>query len=82
MATGSVTVEGNYCGTDATGNVAIGNARYPGNLATWPSTRRRYRPSSANNLVSGNGPGIILSSNAVDHHSAGVASPGVVHGQR
>src|SRR5262249_5317913 len=63
IATGSVTVEGNYVGTDVTGNVVIGpNFGVPGigDLGLYTTT---ISTTISNNLVVGYGVAIKLSSN-------------------
>jgi hypothetical protein len=63
-ATGSVTVQGNYCGTDATGNVAIGNGSMAQGISDLALYTTTISTVISNNLVSGNGPGILVSTNA------------------
>jgi hypothetical protein len=63
-ATGSITIEGNYIGTDATGSVAIGNGKNAGggtgisdgqSLPTTP-----IMTVISDNVISGNGDGIVI----------------------
>jgi hypothetical protein len=60
IATGSVTIEGNYIGTDATGNVAIGNGpARPGIDNGASPASQTITTTITNNLVSGNKQGGI-----------------------
>ena len=63
-AIGSITIEGNYIGTDVTGNVALGNGPNQSG-GTGISIADVYHPTSitvviSNNLISGNGDGISI----------------------
>jgi Bacterial Ig-like domain (group 3) len=64
--TGSVTIEGNDIGTDATGTVALGNGQGGGygiaNLEATSSTS--ISTTISNNVISGNATGILLSQTA------------------
>ncbi len=65
-ATGSVTIQGNYCGTDATGNVAIGNGTSGEGISDLGVTSTTISTVITNNLVSGNYIGIEVSSDSQD----------------
>ena len=65
-ATGSVTIQGNYCGTDATGNVAIGNGPSDVGISDLGVTSTTISTVITNNLVSGNDIGIEVSSDSQD----------------
>ena len=59
-STGSITVEGNYIGTDATGNVAVGNGGYAYGISNSSPSAAAVTVTISNNVVSGNQGGILL----------------------
>jgi hypothetical protein len=66
-ASGNITIEGNYVGTDATGNVAVGNGpTYSGGTGIYCAEALNAKSVTAvisNNVVSGNSDGIRVFTN-------------------
>ncbi|MFI5459139.1 MAG: Ig-like domain repeat protein [Isosphaerales bacterium] len=59
---GSVTIEGNYIGTDVTGTVALGNGQSGSGIISFePASAKSISMTISNNLISGNQTGILLS---------------------
>ncbi|HET6789540.1 MAG TPA: DNRLRE domain-containing protein, partial [Aquabacterium sp.] len=82
--TGSVTLQGNYIGTDATGTVDLGNTRYGIYLDDTGSATIGGTTAGAGNVISGNNLGgiyasngsIILQGNTIGLNAAGTAALG------
>ncbi len=90
-AVGSITVEGNFIGTDATGNVALGNGPVGVGIsdATYPAATVAVTTTVTDNVVSGNTAGGIsigegfpsssvytISNNRIGTNAAGTAALG------
>ncbi len=74
-ATGSVTIEGNYVGTDVTGNVALGNGSGGSGIEATGAANTAVSVTITNNVVSGNATdGIILAPGSQGQLSGMVAN--------
>jgi Bacterial Ig-like domain (group 3) len=87
-STGSITIEGNYIGTDATDNVGVGNGGYVSGITNISPSGAAVTVTISNNVVSGNEGGILLqpgapststytiSNNLIGTNAAGTAALG------
>ena len=66
-STGSITVEGNYIGTDSTGNVGVGNGGYVYGISNISPSGAAVTVTISNNVVSGNQGGILLQPGVAKH---------------
>ena len=61
LSTGSITIEGNYIGTDATGHVSLGNGQFGEGIFDQESSQATSISTTiSNNVVSGNYGGMLI----------------------